>query len=306
MTALHPLAAMAKIDAHMHIWQVGGGNNPWLTESGKIPFRYGDYQSIRRDYLLDDYRRDFARHAIAGSIFVETEWRKGDSESEIRFVHDHNDDGFIKAILCQGFADAPDFKMQIAMMQRYPLVRGIRQKPVVIAREDYTPDRIFPGTMRHRNFLAGLAALEKAGLIFEVQTPWWHLPELASVQKHCPALRIVINHAGMPEKRDADTLKRWREALATVAVLERVYIKLSGFGEYAHWSHARNRVIYDTVLALFPVERILFASNFPVDRVVVDADTLMDGFYQSFAHLPPEAQQRIFHDNALTLYSLSL
>lgn len=305
MSALHPLAALAKIDAHMHIWKVAGGNNPWLTESGKIAFRYGDYHSIRRDYLVKDYRRDFARHNITGSVFVETEWRKGESESEIRFVHDRNDDGFIKAVLCQGFADAPDFRAQVAMMQRYPLVRGIRQKPAVIAREHYVREKVYPGTMRHGNFIAGLSMLEKAGLIFEVQTPWWHLPELAEVRKHCPSLRIVINHAGMPERRDADTLARWQEALATAAEVAHVYIKLSGFGEYAHWSYARNRVVYDTVLALFPVERILFASNFPVDSVVVEADTLMDGFYQSLEHLPQTAQQRIFHDNALALYGLN-
>lgn len=303
MSIRHPLAAMAKIDAHMHIWRVGSGNNPWLTEAGKIAFRYGDYRSIRRDYLLDDYRRDLAGHQVTGGVFVETEWRRGDSEVEIRFVHAHND-GFIKAMLCQGFADAPDFAAQVAMMQRYPLVRGIRQKPLAIAREDYAPGRILPGSLCHRDFLAGLALLEKAGLLFEVQMPWWQLPELGVVQKHCPALRIVINHAGMPEVRDADTLARWQEALATVAERETVYIKLSGFGERGHWSYARNRVIYDSVLACFPAERILFASNFPVDRVVVDADTLMDGFYQGLARLPTAAQRRIFHDNAVTLYGL--
>ena len=42
---------MKIIDAHHHFWDLSLNAHPWLTEAGRIPFRYGDYSAICRDYL---------------------------------------------------------------------------------------------------------------------------------------------------------------------------------------------------------------------------------------------------------------
>ena len=42
----------------------------------------------------------------------------------------------------------------------------------------------------------GYALLEKHGLSFDVQTPWWHLDALAELARDFPNTQIVIVHTG--------------------------------------------------------------------------------------------------------------
>lgn len=297
------LNVLPKIDAHMHIWDVSKNNNPWLSDEGKIAFRYGDYSAIRCNYLLSDYRKDFASHHICGTVFVETQWNKWGIEDEIEFVEQHNDDNFIKAVICQAWLEY-DFKKQLEIIKRHPLVKGIRQKPRLVEREQYKTGQVYSGTMLHPDFMQGLAILAENNLIFEVQTAWWHLCELHKVKEQLPELKIVINHAGMPEKRDVETISRWTAALADIADLDDIYIKVSGFGEKNLWSFDRNEVIFTILLALFPIERLLFATNFPVDKVVVAADELMEGFYRGLSTLNTLDVEKIFFKNAFDLYRI--
>ena len=52
--------AIPIIDAHQHFWDIGKNYLPWLRDEPPIPFRYGDYGALKRNYLPDDYRRDSA------------------------------------------------------------------------------------------------------------------------------------------------------------------------------------------------------------------------------------------------------
>lgn len=297
------LQTIPKIDAHMHIWDVSQRNNLWLTETGKIDFRYGDYQSIRQNYLLNDYQMDFSNHHIIGSIFVETEWRKWQIKEEINFVKAQNPKQFIKGVVCQGWLDQ-DFTQQLPTLLAEPTVKGIRQKPVTIDKNNYQIREAYTGTMLDPNFISGLTKLADNNLLFEVQTAWWHLPELLIIKEKLPTLKVVINHVGMPTFRDTKTITEWQSALKSIAHLDDVYLKISGFGEKQRWEYARNKIIYETVLDLFPSNKLLFASNFPVDKVVVNPDTLMAGFYQAFAHLNESDVYNIFYNNAINLYNL--
>ena len=48
----------------------------------------------------------------------------------------------------------------------------------------------------------------------------------------------------------------------------------------------------------------MFASNFPVDSLVVSFEALYSGFKQLTRHLSPEARLAVFCDNAARLYRL--
>ena len=45
------------IDAHQHFWDLSLKKNPWLDKNNQIPFRYGDYSSICKNFLLADYKK---------------------------------------------------------------------------------------------------------------------------------------------------------------------------------------------------------------------------------------------------------
>ena len=52
------------VDAHQHFWDLDRNYLPWLCDQPPIPFRYGDYGALRRNYLPADYRRDSRRHDV--------------------------------------------------------------------------------------------------------------------------------------------------------------------------------------------------------------------------------------------------
>ena len=54
-----------------------------MCEPFSIPFRYGDYARIRRNYLPPDYRRDCKGFDVVATVYVETEWDPDDPSGEV-------------------------------------------------------------------------------------------------------------------------------------------------------------------------------------------------------------------------------
>ena len=62
------------IDAHCHLWDLGMGRHPWLRPEGGAIQALGDLAPIRRNYLVDDYRRDAANQNVVASVYIEAVW----------------------------------------------------------------------------------------------------------------------------------------------------------------------------------------------------------------------------------------
>ena len=123
------------IDAHHHFWDLGLGKHPWLDGRHIIDgFRYGDYASIRRNYLLEDYRRDAAGHNVVKTIHMETEWDPDDPVGETEWLQRYFDQtGFPHAVVGQAWFDRGDIAEVLAGHAAYPLIRSVRQKPKAAA-----------------------------------------------------------------------------------------------------------------------------------------------------------------------------
>ncbi len=57
-------------------------------------------------------------------------------------------------------------------------------------------------------------------------------------------------------------------------------------------------------IAILGEDRCMFASNFPVDSLVGDFDTIFSGFAAIVAELPPATRRKLFHDNAMRIYRI--
>src|SRR5918992_1965512 len=97
------------VDAHQHFWDLERNYLPWLCDEPPIPFRYGDYRALRRNYLPEDYLRDAAGHEVVGTVHVETEWGPDDPVGETRWLQEIiAESGFPSAIVAQAHLDRPD------------------------------------------------------------------------------------------------------------------------------------------------------------------------------------------------------
>jgi predicted TIM-barrel fold metal-dependent hydrolase len=297
--------AVTLIDGHHHLWDLTQKKHPNLIGAPRHDFFMGDDSALRRDYLPEDYRRDAAGHNVLTTVHCEAEWDRADQIGETRWITDiHQRHGFPGAIVAHAWFDNEDAEAVIAAQAGFPLVRGIRSKPVTAP----SPDRMAPGapgTMQDERWLRGFALLEKYRLSWDLRVPFWHLGEAAAVARAFPRTPIVLNHTGFPWDRTEEGLAAWRHGMEAVAREPNVHVKISEFGlKDQKWDYHSNRRVVLDALAIFGIERAIFASNFPVAGLRIGYGALVAAMSRMLRHLPLADRDRFFWKNAKAFYRL--
>jgi predicted TIM-barrel fold metal-dependent hydrolase len=295
--------AVTLIDAHHHLWDLAQRKHPNLVGEPRHDFFMGDDSAIRRDYLPEDYRRDAAGHNVLTSVHCEAEWDRADQVGETSWITGINQRyGFPGAIVAHAWFDSGNAEEVIAAQAGFPLVRGIRSKPVTAP----SPDRMNPGatgTMQDERWLRGFALLEKYRLSWDLRVPFWHLGEAAAVARAFPGTPIVLNHTGFPWDRSEEGLSAWRHGMEVLAKEPNVHVKISEFGlRDSAWDYQSNRRVVLDALAIFGIERAIFASNFPVAGLRIGYGALVAAMSRMVSHLSPADRDRFFWKNAKALY----
>ncbi|EAA1979822.1 amidohydrolase family protein [Salmonella enterica] len=295
------------IDAHQHFWEPDINPHPWLAKDAQIPFRYGDYNAIKRRYLPPDYLADAARHRIVASVYIDAEWDPSDPIGETQYIHQVAQKyGFPNAVVAQAWLHHDNAEELLAAQAQWPLVRSVRHKPGGAI----TPDEAKSGVrslMSDERWRQGFDLLKKHNLHFDLQTPWWHLDEAAILARDFPETQIILNHTGLPADRSVEGLTAWRKAIEKVAQYENVAVKISGLGqEKIPWNVENNRQIVLDTIAIFGAERAMFASNFPVDSLCVKLDVLWQGFKIMVKDLTARHQNALFYENARRIYNINV
>jgi len=294
------------VDAHHHLWDLDGPlSYPWLT-SGEHSYM-GDYSALRRSYLPPEYRRDTALHNVVATVHIEAECDRSLQVAETRWLTEtaarH---GMPDAIVAHAWIDEPNSEEIILGHKQFPLVRGIRTKPVISEGPDKSV-RGRPRSLQDPKWRAGLSRLEKHDLSWDLRVVWWHLEEAAEVVAEHPGLRVVLNHTGYPLDRSPEALAVWRRGMEALAACPNVMCKISGLiVKGAAWTLAANRPIILDAIRIFGVERCMFASNFPVDGIKGSWDYIYCQFKAAVAHLPLADRRRLFADNAAAFYRIAL
>lgn len=113
-------------------------------------------------------------------------------------------------------------------------------------------------------------------------------------------------------KTDPDVLATWRTGIKALAALPRVYIKASGL-EYVRTSwltdddaNAAVKAMVLEVIDVFGPDRVMFASNFPVDRCLSGAnlEDTFTGLYKLVKDLPVDTLHKLFRENARRVYKM--
>ncbi len=293
------------VDAHHHFWDPQNNPHPWLRPEVNIPFRYGDYNAIKRRYFPEDYLADTAGHNVVQSVYIETEWEPSDPLGETRFVTQLADlAGYPNAVVAQAWLHHDNADEILKAQAAFPLVRSVRHKPGGPERPgDVGKQATLMSDAAWRN---GYARLADAGLHFDLQTPWWNLPEAARLARDFPGTTILLNHTGLPQDRSEAGLAQWREAMAGFAQCPNVAVKISGIGvRGVPWTVEANEWIVRQVIDLFGADRAMFASNFPVDGLCASFNTIFSGFKTIVSNLPESVQMKLFHDNARRYYRIA-
>jgi predicted TIM-barrel fold metal-dependent hydrolase len=267
----------------------------------------GDNSALKRTYLPPEYRRDTALHNVIATVHIEAECDRTAQVAETAWVTRMAAEyGMPGAIVAHAWIDEPNSEDILLQHKQYPLVRGIRTKPI-ISKGPGDSVRGQPRSMQDPKWRNGLGLLQKHDLSWDLRVTWWHLEEAAEVVREHPGLRVVLNHTGYPLDRSPEALKVWRRGMEALAACPNVHCKISGLTVLGQpWTLTANKPIILETIGIFGVDRCMFASNFPVDGLKGSWDYLYSSFKTAVADMPLADRKKLFADNALAFYRITV
>jgi predicted TIM-barrel fold metal-dependent hydrolase len=297
---------MDVVDAHHHLWDLSRGRYPWLQQDYDAErFHLGEYRALCRNFLPTDYQAASEGCNVVATVHVEAERDRSEQGAETAWLHEvHARHGFPNAVVAHAWFDRPDSEQRLAEQAAWPLVRGIRSKPVT-SHSPRESVRGQPGTMQDETWLRGLSLLPQYGLSWDLRVPAWHLADAAEVAAMFPTLAIVLEHHGFAWDRSDAGLTLWRDGLQALAQQPNVHVKLSEFGlRDSAWIAQDNISLMREVLAIVGWQRCMFGSNFPVAGLRVGFRRQIDAVMQAVSDLPLDAQYAVMAGNALAFYRI--
>ena len=289
-------------DAHHHDWRQA--DLPWLVGPMQ-PRIFGPYEPIRRDYLMEEYRSDIAGAAVVSSVYVQANWAAVRFEGEVAWVQSvaTGRDGRTRSWATRTSPQRTCATSWI-VSGRTSECRGVRQQ------FHWHEVELYRFAARRRlaaepDVRKNVARLGEYGWILDLQVFTSQMADAAGLAAACPEVTFVLQHAGMLEDLSPDGWKAWREGMRGLSRQPNVNVKLSGLGTFLRrndGSHIR-AVVTDTV-EMFGVERCLFGSNFPIEKLWTDYGALAEAYHAATSGFRELERRQIFHDTAARIYLL--
>ncbi len=291
------------VDAHHHIWRQA--DLAWLMGPMQ-PRIFGPYEAIRRDYPIEEFRSDLSESGVVKSVYVQTNWPKDRYEDEAVWVQRSADaTGWPHAIVAYADFSAEDVRPQLDRLARHKLVRGVRMQlhwhENALYRFAEWPDLpLDPKIQRN------VARLADYNWSFDLQVFASQMPDAASLAEACPAVTLVLQHAGMLEDLSQAGRSEWRAGMVRLGACPNVVCKLSGLGTFLHRNDLAHiaEVVRETV-SIFGAERCLFGSNFPIEKLWTSYGDLVGAHRRALQGLSPRQQRAVLHDTAIRVYQIT-
>ena len=162
-----------------------------------------------------------------------------------------------------------------------------------------------PELGRNPDWRRDIARLQQHGLNLELMMYPYQAGIVREIAEALPDLQIIINHCGSPIDRDEEGMRRWRDGLKLVSACPNVAIKISNPGAYDHnWTLESVRDVAMHCIDCFGVERCMFESNFPVDKVSYSGGVMWNAFKRIAAGFSDAERRALFHDTAVRTYGI--
>ena len=295
------------IDTHHHLWDLENNPYPWLTEP--IEHFVGDYEPIRKSFLISDFRAGARSLPLRKSVHVQAEWDHDadpvDETAWLQRVADTSVSATMpNAIIGYANLSDPDVESVLERHAEYTNWRGIRhmlnwsEKPNLRFAES-------GGLMSDPQWRAGFKLLSAFGGSFDLQVWPWQLKEATQLATDIPEVPIILNHTAMPIGMSPLELREWRKGLEAFGTAPNISVKISALGMLdKQWTVASISPFVLDAIDILGTERCMFASNFPVDSMFSDYATLWDAYDEITSGFSESERASLFHDNAEKYYRI--
>jgi len=181
-----------------------------------------------------------------------------------------------------------------------------------------------PGILMGDKFREGFEQLDKYDLSFEAWCYHPQIPEVTNLARKHPNNRIVLDHFGGPigigpyASRKDEVFEEWKQSVTELAACENVVAKLGGLNMHVNgynWHENPKpptsedlceayRRYFEFTLEKFGVDRCLFESNFPVDKLSCSYAVCWNSFKRLTANYSADEKANLYHDVAKRVYKL--
>jgi L-fuconolactonase len=277
------------VDAHHHLWDLEVRDQDWIIGPALAP--------LRRDFLLGDYQAVAEANGIAASVVVQTVTVPGETP-ELLALAGASD--LIAGVVGWTDLTAPDVADRIAALKERPgggKLVGLRHQV------QSEPD---PDWLTRPDVLRGLAAVARAGLVYDLVITPGQLAASARAAAAVPDLVFVLDHLAKPPIAAGGT-QPWARDLRRLAAPPNTAAKLSGLvteADWHRWRVADLRPYAEVALDAFGPARMMFGSDWPVCTLAGSYPDVLAAARDLTADLSPAEREAVFAGTATSVYGL--
>ena len=277
------------VDAHHHLLDPARFDYPWLTP---------ELAAIDRRFGPEHLAPELAAAGIDRTILVQT---IGNLDETREFLATAASVPFIGGVI--GWVDLTDRGVSGSL----DALRGGPGGEWLVGLRHQVHDEPDPDWLLRPDVRRGLAAIEAAGLTYDLLVRPRELPAALIVAREMAGLRFVIDHLAKPPIRSGD-FEPWASLLRPFGELPNVSCKLSGLVTEADpttWQVEDLAPYFEIALETFGPRRILFGSDWPVCLLAASYSDVAGVARDLTADLTGAERAAVFGGAAKAVYRLS-
>jgi L-fuconolactonase len=270
------------LDSHVHLWDLAARDQAWIPAGSPL----------RRSFGVRDLRSALAGTPVDSVILVQVINDAGETADFIEYAKNVD---IARGVV--GWADltSPDFASALDELMSTGYLLGIRHQALA------EPDPA--GWLQLREVRRSLAALDAAGLPFDLMIRPAHFTAAREAARDHPSLQFVLDHLGKPPIASGD-LEPWASGIRALAGEPNIACKLSGLQTIASpdWTYEELAPYIAVALEAFGPSRLIFGSDWPVSSQAASYARVCEVADAACSGLSRDERAGVLAGNARALY----
>lgn len=278
---------MPIVDTHNHFWRIGTDELYWLDDVASPIFL--------RDYLPLDLKPHMDATGVNKSVIVQASHAWADQLAYFDMAEAHD---FIGGVIAWVDLEADDVGEKIDVLAENPWFRGIRA-----GAEDHPENDAWLALDTVRR---GVRTVLERGHVVELLVKTPHLPHVPKIAQENEGGRLIVDHLAKPPF-ETPYMATWLEGMLALQPYDHLRLKISGLLVECPNIPSTDliRAAVDPVLNAFPVDRLIWGSDWPVALLAASYEDTFKHVTDTLSSLSPTERSAVLGDNAVSFYQLS-
>jgi len=273
-------------DSHHHLWQYNAQEFDWIDDS---------MSTIRRSFGVDDLANIAEQSGVSGFVSVQARQCLDETQALLDMAETCN---LIRGVVGWFNLKDPSVGETLNRFSANKRLKGARHVLQSEADPSYCLDP---------SFGRGIGELTRRSLVYDLLiTPVQFEAAIKLVDQH-PQQVFVLDHIAKPPIQPGPIDADWAQRIGELAMRPNVSCKFSGVLTEVRtpdWSIDLIRPYFETVLAAFGAQRLMFGSDWPVCLLRESYQTWLQTVQELAVDLSEHEQHAFFSENVEKIYGL--